>query len=60
MKSRQYLVIPASYKLLTDTFLLKKGIHWGAQIFFIRRPKLWNDVINKEEKGIQSYSFFQK
>ena len=23
-------------------------------------PKLWNDVINKEEKDIQSYSLFQK
>ena len=26
----------------------------------IRGPKLWNDVINKEEKDIQSYSLFQK
>ena len=26
----------------------------------IRGPKLWNDVINKEEKHIQSYSLFQK
>ena len=26
----------------------------------IRGPKLWNDVINKEEKYIQSYSIFQK
>ena len=26
----------------------------------IRGPKLWNDVINKEEKDNQSYSFFQK
>ena len=25
-----------------------------------RGPKLWNDVINKEEKDIQSYSLFQK
>ena len=25
----------------------------------IRGPKLWNDVINKEEKDIQSYSLFQ-
>ena len=23
-------------------------------------PKLWNDVINKEEKDIQSYSLVQK
>ena len=26
----------------------------------IRGPKLWNDVINKEEKDIQSYSLFQR
>ena len=26
----------------------------------IRGPKLWNDVINKEEKDIQFYSLFQK
>ena len=26
----------------------------------IRGPKLWNDVINKEEKDIQSYSLVQK
>ena len=26
----------------------------------IRRPKLWNDVINKEEKDIQSYFLFRK
>ena len=26
----------------------------------IHGPKLWNDVINKEEKNIQSYSLFQK
>ena len=26
----------------------------------IRGPKLWNDVINKGEKDIQSYSLFQK
>ena len=26
----------------------------------ICEPKLWNDVINKEEKDIQSYSLVQK
>ena len=26
----------------------------------IREPKLWNDVIKKEKKDIQSYSLFQK
>ena len=26
----------------------------------IQEPKLWNDVINKEEKDIRSYSLFQK
>ena len=48
--------------------------HFSQSSFYLKRfslnstrysisiggPKLWNDVINKKEKDIQSYSLFQK
>ena len=57
--------VPASYKLLTGTFLLKKGILWGAQIFsfvdlnyetmlLIKKRKVFNLILSFKSKLNQS------
>ena len=44
-----------------SSFYLKRySLNSTKYSISIRGPKLWNDVINKEEKDIQSYSLFQK
>ena len=44
-----------------SSFYLKKYSLNGTKYYIsIRGTKLWNDIINKEEKDIQSYSLFQK
>ena len=50
-----------SYKLFAINFYLKR-YSFNSTKYSISTcvPKLWNDVINKEEKDIQSYSLFQK
>ena len=46
---------------LQSSFYLKRySLNSTKYSFSIRGPKLWNDVISKEEKDIQSYSLFQK
>ena len=42
-------------------FYLKRfSLNSAKYYILIRGPKLWNNVINKEEKDIQSCSLFQK
>ena len=41
-------------------YLKRYSLHSTKYSISIRGPKLWNDVINKEEKNKQSYSLFQK
>ena len=41
-------------------YLKRNSLNSKKYSISIRGPKLWNDVINKEEKDIQSYSLFQK
>ena len=44
-----------------SSFYLKRySLNSTEYYISIRGPKLWDDVINKEEKDIQSYSLFQK
>ena len=48
-------------KLFTVKFLLERHyLNSTKYSISICGPKLWNDVINKEGKDIQSYSLFQK
>ena len=70
---RTFLLVFAIVVLFTVEFLFKRYSSNSTKYSFsIRGPKLWNDVINKEEKDIlyfqsdslntksQSYSLFQK
>ena len=41
-------------------YLKRYSLNSTKYSFSIRGHKLWNDVINKDEKVIQSYSLFQK
>ena len=54
-----------NYKYPTNfsqsSFYLKRYFWNSTKYYFsIRGPKLWNDVINKEGRDIQSYSLFLK
>ena len=44
-----------------SSFYLKKySLNSTKYHISICGPRLWNDLVNKEKKGIQSYSLFQK
>ena len=48
-------------KTFQSSFYLKNySLNGTKYSISIRGPKLWNNVINKKEKDIQSYSLFQK
>ena len=60
-----YFIKKPNHKYPTNfsqsSFYLKRySLNSTKYSISIRGPKLWNDVINKEEKDIQSYSLFQK
>ena len=43
-----------------SSFYLKRYSLNSTKYISICGPRLWNDLVNKEKKGIQSYSLFQK
>ena len=60
-----YVIIKPNHKYPTNfsqsSFYLERySLNSTECSISIRGPKLWNDVISREEKDIQNYSLFQK